>query len=148
MSAPFDLQGHRGARGLKPENTLPGFEAALNLGIGSIETDVRLTADGVPVLFHPPHVTDQLCYRVPNSPPPYPCHRPLVSGLTLAQLRNYRAECNPDPRRFPDQDATPTPLAVRFAASRGIDPYTPPALPELFAFASCTTPDCEWCRGR
>jgi glycerophosphoryl diester phosphodiesterase len=49
---PFDLQGHRGARGLWPENTLPGFRAAIALGVTSIELDVVLTKDSVPVVFH------------------------------------------------------------------------------------------------
>ena len=44
----FELQGHRGARGLKPENTLPSFEVALDCGVTSLETDVHLTRDGVP----------------------------------------------------------------------------------------------------
>jgi glycerophosphoryl diester phosphodiesterase len=48
----FDLQGHRGARGLWPENTLPGIAAALALGVTSIEIDVVLAADAVPVVFH------------------------------------------------------------------------------------------------
>src|SRR6516225_5782720 len=48
----FELQGHRGARGLKSENTLPAFEVAFDLLVSSIETDVHLTADSVPVLFH------------------------------------------------------------------------------------------------
>jgi glycerophosphoryl diester phosphodiesterase len=48
----FDLQGHRGARGLWPENTLPGFRGALALGVTSIEIDVVLTEDAVPVVFH------------------------------------------------------------------------------------------------
>src|SRR5436853_7207006 len=51
---PFLIQGHRGARGLQPENTLPSFEAALDAGAHSLETDVRLTVDGVPVLIHDP----------------------------------------------------------------------------------------------
>ena len=36
--AMFDLQGHRGARGLKPENTLPAFEVAFDLGVASVES--------------------------------------------------------------------------------------------------------------
>jgi glycerophosphoryl diester phosphodiesterase len=48
----FDLQGHRGARGLWPENTLPGFRAAAALGITSVELDVVIAADGVPVVCH------------------------------------------------------------------------------------------------
>jgi glycerophosphoryl diester phosphodiesterase len=52
VKRPFIIQGHRGARGLRPENTLPGFEAALASGANSLETDVHVTADGVPVLIH------------------------------------------------------------------------------------------------
>src|SRR5438270_13490333 len=48
----FDLQGHRGARGLKPENTLPGFEIAFDVGVTTVETDIHLTSDGVPVPYH------------------------------------------------------------------------------------------------
>src|SRR5271166_5116502 len=61
MSRSFVLQGHRGARGLKPENTLPSFEVALDLGVSSIETDVHLTRDGVPILCHDPEVSGRLC---------------------------------------------------------------------------------------
>ncbi len=44
--------GHRGARGLAPENTLAGFKKALELGVGEIEFDVRVSKDGVAVLHH------------------------------------------------------------------------------------------------
>lgn len=50
----FDLQGHRGARGLAPENTLAGFERALAIGVTTLELDVAITADGVPVISHDP----------------------------------------------------------------------------------------------
>ena len=58
MHPRFDVQGHRGARGLRPENTLPGFELAFDLGVTSIETDVHLTKDHVPVLIHDPALPD------------------------------------------------------------------------------------------
>ena len=48
----FDAQGHRGARGLAPENTLAGFERALAVGVTTLELDVVLSADGVPVISH------------------------------------------------------------------------------------------------
>lgn len=44
--------GHRGARAHAPENTLAGFELALKLGANGLESDVWVTADGVPVLDH------------------------------------------------------------------------------------------------
>jgi glycerophosphoryl diester phosphodiesterase len=53
-AAPFDLQGHRGARALWPENTLPGFAYALGVGVTTIETDIAITRDGVLLLAHDP----------------------------------------------------------------------------------------------
>lgn len=47
-----ELHGHRGARGLRPENTLPGLAFTLELGVDAIEFDVGLTADEVVVLNH------------------------------------------------------------------------------------------------
>ena len=43
--ATFDLQGHRGARGLMPENTLPAFRKALDLGVDTLECDMAITRD-------------------------------------------------------------------------------------------------------
>jgi glycerophosphoryl diester phosphodiesterase len=48
----FAVQGHRGARGLAPENTLAGFERALAVGVTTLELDVVLSADGVPLISH------------------------------------------------------------------------------------------------
>ena len=48
------IYAHRGASGLFPENTLPAFRHALDLGAAGIETDIHCTRDGVPVLTHDP----------------------------------------------------------------------------------------------
>ena len=50
----FDLQGHRGARGLAPENTLPGFARALGIGVTTLETDIAVSRDGVLLISHDP----------------------------------------------------------------------------------------------
>ena len=50
MKRNFELQGHRGARGLFPENTIEGFVATCVLGVDSLELDVAVTADGVAVV--------------------------------------------------------------------------------------------------
>ena len=46
------LIGHRGALLAAPENTLPSFDKAIELGFDMVEMDVRSTKDGVPVVFH------------------------------------------------------------------------------------------------
>ena len=119
MSTLFELQGHRGARGLKPENTLPSFEAAFDHGVASIETDLHLTLDGVVVLCHDPLMPDGM----------------PICRLTLAQLRGYRVDRNPDPQRFPGQNSEVTPVAALFAEERGLDPFAIPTISDLFAFA-------------
>jgi glycerophosphoryl diester phosphodiesterase len=133
---PFELQGHRGARGLKPENTLPGFETALDIGVTSVETDVHLTRDGVPVIFHDAAVSTRLCRRRRGSRSPAPSTAPLVSSLTLAEFRGYCADRNPDRKRFPAQDRFLTRLVWRFARQHHIHAYTPPSLVDLFGFAA------------
>jgi glycerophosphoryl diester phosphodiesterase len=125
----FDLQGHRGARGLRPENTLPSFEAALDAGVSSVETDLHLTADGAVVLCHDP-VLDPAIFG-PTAPA-----GARVRSLRLAELRAFAAAGNPDPARFPGQDARHTPLAAAFAAERGLAPHAVPTLGDLFDFAA------------
>jgi glycerophosphoryl diester phosphodiesterase len=125
----FDVQGHRGARGLRPENTLSGFELAFDLGVTSIETDLHLTRDGVPVLFHDAAITGNLCSPSPTAPRP-------ISSLTLAELRGFRVERNPDPRRFPHQSAEIGPCTGLFAARQGVDPLGILPLFDLFAFTA------------
>jgi glycerophosphoryl diester phosphodiesterase len=50
------IVAHRGASSTRPENTLPSFDAALDLGAPIVELDVRLSADGVAVVMHDPSV--------------------------------------------------------------------------------------------
>ncbi|MGA9867242.1 MAG: glycerophosphodiester phosphodiesterase family protein [Acetobacteraceae bacterium] len=52
----IEIWGHRGARGLFPENTVQGIRAALALGIAGVEIDVALTADAIAVLSHDPEL--------------------------------------------------------------------------------------------
>jgi glycerophosphoryl diester phosphodiesterase len=115
----FDLQGHRGARGLKPENTLPAFETALDLMVTTLEFDLHLTADGDIVVWHDPFVDASKCGLRSNAPAEVPDPDDdgvsndalAVSALTAEQLSWYQCDRNPDPGRFPIQDASSTPVA-------------------------------------
>lgn len=134
MAGRFNLQGHRGARGIRPENTLPSFEAALDFKVSSIETDLLLTSDGCVVLHHDPILSARIVSPLPSSPP-LP-DTALVSGMTLEQLRGYRAAGNPDPLRFPGQQAEVPPLARDYAQRHQIDPYAIPTLADLIRFVA------------
>jgi glycerophosphoryl diester phosphodiesterase len=57
----FDLQGHRGARGLAPENTIPAFRRALELGVTTLEMDVVVAGDGTVVVSHEPWMAPAKC---------------------------------------------------------------------------------------
>lgn len=57
---PFDLQGHRGARGLAPENTLAAFATALAIGVTTLEMDAAITRDGIVVISHDPALNPDL----------------------------------------------------------------------------------------
>jgi glycerophosphoryl diester phosphodiesterase len=83
----FDLQGHRGARGLYPENTIEGFEAASRLGFRSFEVDIAVTRDGVPVLHHDPHLNPDTARTGDGAW--LPARGPLLRDLTLTDLAIY-----------------------------------------------------------
>ncbi|MFA0962363.1 glycerophosphodiester phosphodiesterase family protein [Roseivirga sp. BDSF3-8] len=57
----FDLQGHRGARGLMPENTIPAFKKALEFGVSTLELDVVISADSQVVVSHEPWINPEIC---------------------------------------------------------------------------------------
>lgn len=57
----FDIQGHRGARGLMPENTIPAFLLALDSGVTTIELDLAVTKDKKLVVSHEPWMNAAIC---------------------------------------------------------------------------------------
>jgi glycerophosphoryl diester phosphodiesterase len=81
---PVEIWGHRGARGLLPENTLEGIAGALAGGLDGVEVDVALTKDNVPVLLHDPYLSPDLA-RGPDGAW-ISGRRRLVRQMTLAEL--------------------------------------------------------------
>jgi glycerophosphoryl diester phosphodiesterase len=57
----FDIQGHRGARGIAPENTIPAFLKALDLGVTTVELDVVISKDKKVVVSHEPWMSSEIC---------------------------------------------------------------------------------------
>jgi glycerophosphoryl diester phosphodiesterase len=106
LAQAFDLQGHRGARGLAPENTLAAFRTAMALGVDTLELDVHLSADGIPMVTHDPALNRDITRTEQGEWLPGP--GPLVRSLTADQLRTrYRVDrARPDgavAKNFPDQ---------------------------------------------
>lgn len=117
----FDLQGHRGARGLAPENTLAGFQRALEVGVTTLELDIALTADGVPVITHDLDLNPDV---VRDAQGQWLAGRgPLIRRLTREQLRAY------DVGRLRPGSA----YARDFAQQQPRDGERVPALGELLA---------------
>ena len=83
----FDLQGHRGARGLAPENTLPAFARALSIGVSTLELDVGVTRDGVVVVHHDRALNPDVA-RGPDGRW-LEKRGPLVHRLDFAELQRY-----------------------------------------------------------
>ena len=110
MAAPslaFDLEGHRGTRGLAPENTLAAFRRALEIGVTTIETDMSVTKDDVVVISHNPSLNPDLVRDTDGHWLASP--GPPIRSLTLAELRRYDiGRINPMSqyaREFPEQKA-------------------------------------------
>ncbi|HMG91443.1 MAG TPA: glycerophosphodiester phosphodiesterase [Chryseolinea sp.] len=57
----FDIQGHRGARGLRPENTIPSFLMALDSGVTTLELDIAITKDKQVIVSHEPWMSAAIC---------------------------------------------------------------------------------------
>jgi glycerophosphoryl diester phosphodiesterase len=83
----IDIQGHRGARGLAPENSLPAFERALALGVDTLEMDVGVTRDGVVVVGHDPSLNPDIV-RGPDGQW-LDKKGPAIHELTFAELSRY-----------------------------------------------------------
>ncbi len=133
-SEAIDAQGHRGGRDLRPENTLPAMEVALDNLMTTLETDTAVTADGVAVLGHDPAIESGKCRRADGSDYGED-DEVFVRDLTAAEVQE-RFVCD-GLIRGPEQtnDLDLSPVSVAFAAETGLaDPYVMPTPDQLFDF--------------
>ena len=92
------VHGHRGARAIYPENTIPAFQYAISIGADVLEMDVAVTKDNVLVISHDPHINREICTG------PHPGI--AIHELTLAELREYDCGALKNPH-FPKQHPVP-----------------------------------------
>ncbi|MGI9477037.1 MAG: glycerophosphodiester phosphodiesterase [Hyphomicrobiaceae bacterium] len=114
----MELQGHRGARGVLPESSLPGFQHAIAAGADCLELDIAMTADGEIVITHDPSLNPDLTRKDGA----WITERKTIKSLTVKQLKAYDIG-----RLRPD-----TAYARRFPEQKPIDGLRIPLLSELF----------------
>lgn len=117
----FDWQGHRGARGLLPENSISGFLLAADTGVTTLEMDVVVTADSQLVLSHEPWMSHEICRSPVGEPIDTSTEKQhAIYRMTLPEVQRYNCGswCHP---RFPQQQPMivhkPTLAAVVVAIS-------------------------------
>lgn len=102
VDVPIAVHGHRGARAMRPENTIPAFEYAIGLGVDVLELDMAVTKDDIVVVSHDPLLNREICVG-PGAARP-------IRSLTLSELRKWDCGVRPNPK-FPKQVPVPrTPI--------------------------------------
>ena len=110
------VHGHRGARAMRPENTIPAFRYAITAGVDALELDMAVTKDGVLVVSHDPILEPPVC----SPPAGQPNKTAVIHTLTLQQVRQWDCGKVRNPL-FPKQEPQPG--------------TTMPTLDEVFALA-------------
>ncbi|TAK40750.1 MAG: glycerophosphodiester phosphodiesterase, partial [Saprospiraceae bacterium] len=86
----FDWQGHRGTRGLAPENTIPAFLKALEFPVTTLELDVVVSKDGQLIVSHDPWMSDHICSHPNGTPVDSAEVKNLkILELTYAEIKHY-----------------------------------------------------------
>jgi glycerophosphoryl diester phosphodiesterase len=121
------IYGHRGARGLMPENTMAGFAWLRASGVPGVEMDVQISADGVPIIIHDPLVPAQIARDTHGNWSHEPGAR--IHGLTAQEIRSFDLgrlnPAHPYGARYPDQqpvDGQRAPLLADFLVWAAHDP--------------------------
>ncbi len=128
----IDLQGHRGARGLLPENTIPAFERAIDLGVTTLEMDVVISKDNQVVVSHEPWFSSHICSLPSGAPVPLAEEKNFkLFEMTYEEISQFDCGMRGNPR-FPSQEKMRVhkPLlkdVIRFAESYASDKQNGPA---------------------
>jgi glycerophosphoryl diester phosphodiesterase len=95
------VHGHRGARAVMPENTMPAFEYALKVGVDVLELDLAVTRDNELVVSHDPVLHEEICTPPAGGSPSH-----VIRELTYAQVRLWDCGAKKNPH-FPEQTPAP-----------------------------------------
>lgn len=95
----MEVHGHRGARAVRPENSMPAFTYAIAAGVDVLELDLAVTKDNVLVVSHDPRMNPAYCSGPAGS-------TAVIREMTLAELRRWDCGAKANPA-FPKQVAVP-----------------------------------------
>ena len=99
----FDKEGHRGCRGLMPENTIPAMLKAIDLGVNTLEMDICFTKDNEAILSHEPFFNHDITTKPDGSFIKEKEEKQYnIYKMTYAEVKRYDVGLKPHPR-FPDQ---------------------------------------------
>lgn len=102
----FDVQGHRGARGLMPENTIPAFIAALDTGVTTLEMDLAVTKEGQLIVSHEPWMNPLIC--LPPQGMMFSSGKDFsLYQMTYEEIKKWDCGSKPHPN-FPEQKNNPS----------------------------------------
>ncbi|MEM9679208.1 MAG: glycerophosphodiester phosphodiesterase [Bacteroidota bacterium] len=102
--ADMDIQGHRGCRGLFPENSLPAFEKAIDLGVTTLELDIAITKDKKVVVSHEPYMNNTICLDPEGKLIPDSMHKAYnLYEMTYEDIKQFDCGSKFHPR-FPSQE--------------------------------------------
>jgi glycerophosphoryl diester phosphodiesterase len=106
IAGDLNVIGHRGAAGLLPENTLAGFKKAMEIGVDTIELDIRLTSDNEAVVYHDSRLNPAIT-RDTNEK--WIKEKHLIKELTLSEVQSYDVgklnRWTGYAKKYPDQKA-------------------------------------------
>ena len=99
----FDLQGHRGCRGLYPENTIPAFLHAIDLGVNTLEMDLAVTGDGQLLVSHEPYMSSEMCLdKQGREIADTAQYQYNIYQMSYEEIQQFDCGTKPHPR-FPEQ---------------------------------------------
>lgn len=119
----FDLQGHRGARGLLPENTIPAFLKAVDLGVDTIELDVVVTADDSILVSHEPWFHHDISMKPDGTPVTESDEMTLnIYEMSYEETQQFDVGMSEHPR-FPNQKKMNVQKPLLREAIRTVESY-------------------------
>ncbi len=120
----FDIQGHRGWKGLMPENSIPGFLKAVELGVDTLEMDVVITQDDQVIVSHEPYMSGKICFDRMGQEIPEGSEKAFnIYRMNYEEVQLY--DCGSKPLDdYPHQEKLPTTKPLLTDVIQAADSYS------------------------